>query len=206
MTETSLLDDPRTVTRLDSVACLLEWARSMPVAERKRFLGALVECSDEVQQIVVSSLQVVKDPRTTLAVRKRALTTIADALLLNPMETDAPTAQQETFARRLRELMDAKQVSQCELAERVSCSQPAISQMLRRMCRPQKKTILKLAEALGVQPCDLWPDIDVADLLDAVAEFQQDGRKMTEAEAAAFADTSKKNRPTVRAKLLPPRP
>lgn len=206
MTETSLLDDPRTVTRLDSVACVLEWARSMTVAERKRFLGALVECTDEVQQVVVSSLQVVKDPRTTLAKRKRALVTITDALLLNPMESDAPATQQESFAQRLRELMDAKQVSQRELAERVGCSQPAISQMLGRMCRPQKKTILKLAEALGVPPCDLWPDIDVADLLDAVAEFQQDGHEMTEAESAAFADTSKKNRPKVRAKSLPPRP
>ena len=199
MTETSLLDDPQAVTRLDSVACLFEWMRSLPVAVRKRFLGALIECSDDVQQVVVSLLGVVKDPRTTAGERKRALMTIADALHLNPDEEDGDygqdlaaseayaavrseplarevgkmNAQEETFARRLRELMDAKQLSQRELAERVGCSQPAISQMLSRACRPQRKTILRLAEALDVQPRELWPDIDVVDMLDAVASFHE---------------------------------
>ena len=39
MSETLLLDDPQAVARLDSVACLFEWMRSMPVADRKRFLA-----------------------------------------------------------------------------------------------------------------------------------------------------------------------
>ncbi len=232
MTETYLLDDPQAVTRLDSVACILEWARSMPVADRKRFLGALIECSDDVQQVVLSLLNVVKDPRTAPAERKRALMTIADALFLNPCEEDgqygqdlvaseayaanrsAPlahevrrmNAQEETFAQRLRELMDAKQISQLELAERVGCSQPAISQMLSRTCRPQKRTILRLAEALNVHPRELWPDINVADMLDAVASFQLDDYTMTAAEASALAGKANKNRPKVRAKSLPARP
>jgi len=114
-------------------------------------------------------------------------------------------AQEATFAQRLRELMEAKRISQQELADRVGCSQPAISQMLHRRCRPQKKTILKLAEALNVPAHELWPDIEVADMLDAVASFQQGDHVMTEAEARALADTSKKNRPTVQAKSLPQR-
>jgi transcriptional regulator with XRE-family HTH domain len=232
MTETFLLNDPQAVKRLDSVACILEWSRSMPPADRKRFLGALIEYSDEVQRVVISLLNVVKDPRTTPDERKRALMTIADALFPNPCEVDgqygqdlaaseahaaariAPlarevqkmNAQEETFARRLGELMDAKQISQRELAERVGCSQPAISQMLRRMCRPQKRTILRLAEALNVHPRDLWPDIDVADMLDAVASFQEDNYTMTAAEAEALSGTANKNRPKVRAKSLPARP
>jgi transcriptional regulator with XRE-family HTH domain len=231
MTETLLHDDPQTVARLDSVACLLEWMRSMPAQDRKRFWGALAECSDAVQEIVVTLLQVVKDPRTTVIERKRALMTIADALFLNPDEQDGEygmdlaasepyaaskvpalarevqkmNAQEASFAQRLRELMEAKCISQQELAERVGCSQPAISQMLRRMCRPQKKTILKLAEALNVQARELWPDIDVVDMLDAVASFQQDDYTMTDAEARALADASNKNRPKVRVKSLPPR-
>jgi hypothetical protein len=150
MTEAFLLDDPQAVTRLDSVACILEWTRSMSSGDRKWFLGALIECSDDVQQVVVSLLSAVKDPGTTPVERKRALMTIADALFLNPREEDgqygqdlvaseshaavkgAPlacevrrmNAQEETFAQRLRELMDAKQISQQELAERVGCSQP----------------------------------------------------------------------------------
>ncbi len=231
MTETFLLNDPQAVRRLDSVACILEWSRSMLPADRKRFLGALIECSDEVQRVVISLLNVVKDPRTTPDERKRALMTIADALFLNPCEVDGQygqdlaaseadaarseplarevqkmNAQEETFARRLRELMDAKQISQRELAERVGCSQPAISQMLRRMCRPQKRTILRLAEALNVHPRDLWPDIDVVDMLDAVTSFQEDNYTMTAAEAEALSGTANKNRPKVQAKSLPARP
>ena len=232
MIDTLLPDNPQTVTRLDSVACLFEWMRSMPVADRKRFLGAMIECSDDVQQAVVSLLNVVKDPHTTASERTRALSTIADALYLNPCEDDGEygqdlaaseayvavrspslarevakmNTQEATFSQRLQELMAAKRISQQELADRVGVSQPAISQMIRRECRPQKKTILKLAEAFNVHPREIWPDIEVAEMLDAVAEFQQDDYVMTAAEAAAFSDTSKKNRPKVRAKLLPTRP
>jgi transcriptional regulator with XRE-family HTH domain len=231
MAEIVLHDDAQTIARLDSVACLVEWMRSMPAPSRKRFWGALAECSDAVQEVVVTLLQVVKDPRTTPVERQRALMTIADALFLNPDEEDGEygqdlaasetyaaskvpslarevlrmNAQEAKFAQRLRELMGAKRISQQELAERVGCSQPAISQMLHRRCRPQKKTIKKLAEALNVPVRELWPDIEVADKLDAVASFQQDDYVMTDAEARALADTSNKNRPEVRVKSLPKR-
>ena len=232
MADTFLPDDPQTVTRLDSVACIFEWMRSMSGADRKRFLGSLIECSEDVQQVVVSLLKAVKDPQTTTAERQRALMTIADALSLNPCAEDGQygqdlatseqvaaatskpldrdgrktNAQEESFAARLKELMNVKQISQQELADRIKCSQPAISQMLNRRCRPQKRTILKLAEALSVPPCELWQDIDVADMLDAVASFQQDDYTMTAAEAHALTDKATKNRPKVRVKSLPPRP
>jgi transcriptional regulator with XRE-family HTH domain len=230
MAETLLRDDAQTVARLDSVACLLEWVRSMPAPDRKRFWGALADCSEAVYQVVVTHVNVVKDPRAKPAERASALTKVADALFPNPAEENGqngrapgasgsraasqgpPSARetgktdaQETFARRLRELMEAKRISQQELADRVGCSQPAVSQMLRRECRPQKKTILKLAEALNVPARELWPDLDVADMLDAVASFQQDDYVMTDAEARALADKSNKNRAKVRAKRLPTR-
>jgi transcriptional regulator with XRE-family HTH domain len=227
-----LHDDQRTVARLDALACLFEWMQAVPPAERKRFLTRLAECSDAVQQVVIKLLAVLKSPDTTPAERQRALMTIADALFINPDETDGGygqdlaasesyaaarvpqlarevekmNSQEATFAQRLRELMEAKRISQQELADRVQCSQPAISQMLNRACRPQKKTILKLAEALNVQPRELWPDIDVAEALDAVASFQQPDYVMTSAEAQALADTSKRNAPKIRPRSLPPRP
>jgi transcriptional regulator with XRE-family HTH domain len=204
----------------------------MPANIRRQFLGTLIECSDNVQQVVVSMSKVVKDQRSTPSERKRALLTIADALSLNPCEEDRQygqdlaasepyaavrseplarevrkmNAQEETFAERLRERMTAKQISQQELAARVGCSQPAISQMLHRRCRPQKRTILRLAEALNVQPRELWPDIDVADMLDAVASFQHDDYTMTAAEADALSNAAVKNRPKVLVKKLPSRP
>lgn len=230
MADTLLPDDPQTVQRLDSVACLLEWMRSMPASTRKRFFGAIAGCSDATQQVVGRLIVVIKNTKTTPVERQRALLTIADALFPNSDESGeygldlaTPAAgtsaenpslahevqkmdtQQATFAQRLREVMEAKRVSQLELADRVGCSQPAISQMLNRNCRPQKKTILKLAEALNVRACDLWPDIDVAEMLDAVASFQQDDYVMTEAEARALSDTSRRNRPKIQAKSLPTR-
>lgn len=229
MVETLLPDDPKTVERLDSVACLLEWLRSMPEPDRKRFGWALAECSDAVQEVVVRLLGVVKNPRTTAVERQRALMTIADALFPNsesgeygldliaseanaaaeslPLarEVQRMNTQEAAFADRVRELMKTRQISQQELAARAGCSQPAISQMLNRTCRPQKKTILKLAEALNVQARDLWPDIDVAEMLDAVASFQRDNYTMTEAEAHALSDTSRPNRPKIQPKSLPTR-
>jgi transcriptional regulator with XRE-family HTH domain len=201
----------------------------MPSRNRKRFWAALAECSAAVQEVVVTFLQVVKDRRTTPLDRQRALMTLAQTLLPNPDEEDGDrgqdlvasenntaagvpasaqevekmSAQEAQFAQCLRALMAAKRISQHELAERVGCSQPAISQMLHRQCRPQKKTILKLAEALHVQPRALWPDIEVAEMLDAVTSFQRDDYVMTCAEARVLADTANRNRPKVRAKSLP---
>ncbi len=229
MAGTLLPDDPKTIKRLDSVACLFEWLRSMPGPDRKRFGRALAECSDAVQEVVVRLLGVVKSPRTTAAERQRALMTIAGALFpdsgsgedgldlvalgANVAAENLPLArevqkmdtQEATFADRVRGLMNARRISQQELAARAGCSQPAISQMLNRTCRPQKKTIVKLAEALNVQASDLWPDIEVAEMLDAVASFQQDDYVMTEAEARALGDTSQPNRPKIEAKSLPTR-
>jgi len=230
MTDTLLPDDPQTVERLSSLNCLLEWVSSMPMHERKRFFGALAECNAAVQQVVVRILEVVKNPSTLPTERHRALMTIADALFPHSDDNgdyglDLPTseaaaaaehpslarevmtmdAQEATFAQRLRGLMDSRRVSQLELADRVGCSQPAISQMLNRNCRPQKKTILKLAEALNVHASELWPDIEVAEMLDAVASFQQPNYEMSNEEAIALSDTSRPNRPTIRVKPLPSR-
>lgn len=225
------IDNQETFERLNPIGCLFRWLQALPPVERKRFQARLAECSDAIQQVVIDLLDVLANPDTTPIERQRALSTIADALFLNPDETDGgygqdlavsePYAaarvpslarevekmdtQEATFAERLRELMEARKVSQQELADRAHCSQPAISQMLKRACRPQKKTILKLAEALNVQPRDLWPDIDVAEALDAVASFQQPGYVMTQAEAQALANTSKRNPPRIQPRLLPTR-
>jgi len=212
MADTLLADDPQTILRLDSVACLLQWMRSMPASTRTQFLGAIAESSDATQQIVLRMLDVVKNPATTPAQRQHALKLIDDALfpesatLMAGPPADSPLdTQQATFAKRLRAVMQAKRISQQELANRVGVSQPAISQMLHRDCRPQKQTILKLAEALSVPASDLWPDIEVAEMLDAVASFQGDDYVMTEAEANALSDTSRPNRPKIPAKHLPTR-
>jgi transcriptional regulator with XRE-family HTH domain len=61
------------------------------------------------------------------------------------------------FAERLRQIMNQKGVTQEGLAEKIGVGQSAISMMLQRQCRPQKRTIQRLAEALDVHPEELWP-------------------------------------------------
>jgi hypothetical protein len=78
MAETLLPDDPKTVERLDSVACLFEWMRSMPASTRTRFWSALAECSDAIQEVVVRLLGVIKSPRTTAPERQQALMAVVD--------------------------------------------------------------------------------------------------------------------------------
>lgn len=204
MPNTLSANDPQTVARLDSVACILEWNRSMSVMERKQLLTALLDSSEDVHSVVLSRLSILKNPQAKPADRKRALREVQDALF-----HDAPLqvhSQEEQFSKKLKELMASKCISQQELAARIGCSQPAISQMLHRKCRPHKQTLQQLAQALNVLPQELWPDLEVADMLDAVASFQDDNHTMTAAEAGALAGTAKKNRPALRARSLPSRP
>ena len=65
--------------------------------------------------------------------------------------------QEATFAERLRTAMTEKGFTQAELAAKVGIGQPAVSMMLNRACRPQRKTVQKIAAALGVADEQLWP-------------------------------------------------
>ncbi|MBY0521780.1 MAG: helix-turn-helix transcriptional regulator [Gemmataceae bacterium] len=68
-------------------------------------------------------------------------------------------AEEDLFAKRLHATMATKGLTQAQLAAAIGVGQPAISMMLQRNCRPQKRTVVKLAEALGIAPEELWPDI-----------------------------------------------
>jgi transcriptional regulator with XRE-family HTH domain len=66
--------------------------------------------------------------------------------------------QEETqFAERLSRLLAERQLTQAELARRICVGQSAVSMLLSRKCRPQPRTLGKIAEALGVGVEDLWP-------------------------------------------------
>ena len=70
---------------------------------------------------------------------------------------DEMDKEEEMFAERLRAIMEEKGLTQTQLAESLKIGQSAISNMLHRQCRPQRRTVLRIAEALGVDPGDLWP-------------------------------------------------
>ena len=84
---------------------------------------------------------------------------------------------------------------------RVDCTQSAISKMLSRNARPHRKTILKLAQALNVQPTDLWPNMEVAAILDSVNDFFVD-RELTEEQARSIEAASSRPPAKVRTRVL----
>ena len=65
--------------------------------------------------------------------------------------------EEATFAERLAALLEAKDMTQERLAEAIGVGQPAVSMMLNRNCRPQRRTVEKIAKALKVSPEDVWP-------------------------------------------------
>jgi transcriptional regulator with XRE-family HTH domain len=65
--------------------------------------------------------------------------------------------EESIFAQRVDSLMREKELTQELLAERIGVSQPAISNMLTRKCRPQRRTVARIATALNVRPEEIWP-------------------------------------------------
>lgn len=113
-------------------------------------------------------------------------------------------SQEATFSDRLKTILQDKNITQEELAERIGCTQSAISKMLSRKSRPQRKTIVKMATALNVEPTELWPDLEVAAILDSVADFFND-RELTHAQAAALDAANSRPPVNVKTRELPSR-
>jgi lambda repressor-like predicted transcriptional regulator len=137
------------------------------------FLG-LIETD---QEMVRAKVITANDPKITEDQRRKAELAILEALRLRgglkasarplPKEerlSAAHRAAQErlegevrVFAEALARLLAEKQMTQMELARRIGVGQSAISMMLSRGCRPQPRTLGKLADALGVSVEELWP-------------------------------------------------
>ena len=142
-------------------------------AQFQGIFRAFMECSDELQEHACNIFAIVNDQETSDDDRQLALMTLADILFPNPDEQDGLLGgdlkrmevlgaahvpetkaaleemdrEEETFANRLRDAIARRNVTQSQLAQMVGVSQPAISMMLQRECRPQRRTIMKIAEA-----------------------------------------------------------
>jgi lambda repressor-like predicted transcriptional regulator len=147
----------------------------------RNFIGAFKECSHDIQQLILRQMESINDPDMDEMDRQTATETVMEALfpcthtdgrhgidLQESEDNDRHVsdggavlaemdAEEELFAVRLASVMKDKGVSQVELAGRIGIGQPAVSLMLARKCRPQKRTIEKMAKALGVTSEDLWP-------------------------------------------------
>ncbi|MFO0916517.1 MAG: helix-turn-helix transcriptional regulator [Pirellulales bacterium] len=146
------------------------------VATFGTFLSAYKECSPEIQSIVDEMTGIVNDDNATKEEKEHAIDVVIEALFPSliqdikeahrrftesgPIVDEAVQSldrQEAGFASRLRELMDDRGMTQAELAAAIGVKQPAISMMLNRDCRPQQRTVMRLADALQVLPDELWP-------------------------------------------------
>lgn len=138
---------------------------------------AYLECSDEVQAAIREMVEIVNDPEATDDEQDAAIITIAEALFpshhngalgadLEEMEAKHAgqyadlDSQEATFGERVNAVLDSKGMTQSDLAAAIGVGQPAVSMMLSRGCRPQRRTVEKIAEALELTPEDIWPSAE----------------------------------------------
>jgi predicted XRE-type DNA-binding protein len=143
--------------------------------------AAFLECSDDVQALIRDLIVSLKDPETSEEDRRLAISTIAEALFppsngpdgrygidLAAAEgeatgeeravLDAMDAQEAHFGARVEALMKQQGLTQGQLAEAIGVKQPAVSLLLSRRSRPQRRTVERIAKALNVSSTELWPD------------------------------------------------
>jgi lambda repressor-like predicted transcriptional regulator len=147
-----------------------------------KFLHAYIECSDTIQKDIVDLLRILHDDSVDPDDRDMALFTLADCLFPNAHDGELGmdleqseemgaaysaemrdaleelNLEEASFAEQLKNEMDRQGLTQEDLARKVGVQQSAISNMLSRQCRPQKRTIKRFAEALGVSASTLWPN------------------------------------------------
>jgi lambda repressor-like predicted transcriptional regulator len=143
-----------------------------------------LECSDELQAHARKLIATLVDPEVDADDRALAAMTLADVLFPNrsngelgsDLEEGEPPdgshagditetlermdCEEANFAQRLRTLMHERGITQVELAEKIGVGQSAIAMMLQRQCRPQRRTVARMADALGVPAERLWPGME----------------------------------------------
>lgn len=147
-----------------------------------RWLHAYWECSSEVQIVVREMFDIVTDEHAEDDEKEIAIATALEALFpsshngalgadLEELERDnknrcrgaaktieSMDQEEAVFSDRVNRVMKDKGMTQELLAKAVGIGQPAISMLLSRGARPQRRTVARIAEALGVPPSDLWPE------------------------------------------------
>lgn len=138
-----------------------------------RLLRAYLGRDAEDREDLATMAEIIVDPESDADDVRAALNTLRESLHstseaidlesdddLSEAEREASRrmdAEEATFAERLGAVMAGKGFSQSRLARASGVGQPAISMMLARSCRPQRRTVERLSRALGVAPIDLWP-------------------------------------------------
>jgi lambda repressor-like predicted transcriptional regulator len=143
--------------------------------------SAYDQCDEDIKQVIDDMLEVFSSEDATNDEKDSACMTIVEALFpalaVDVLEQCARVRNSEkarlrtlemaeeerVFAERVQSRMAELQMTQAVLAEKIGIGQPAVSNMLSRRCRPQKRTVLKIATALEIDPEELWPGFTPSD-------------------------------------------
>lgn len=147
-------------------------------AERRKieFLSAYLECSPAMREIVDSQIRIYKDDSSTEDERSLAMDVILEAIfpgdaadvqtghaqaLAGPEAASARSSiaqEQERFSAAVRQKMSDLGLTEEKLAQAIGVTPTALANILGRHCRPQRKTVIAISSALGVQPAEIWKD------------------------------------------------
>ena len=132
---------------------------------------AYVECTAEIQSLIRDMVEIVNDPSATEDEKLMACSTIAESLFPSrhhgQMGVDLEQAerldversreikdvhasmdrQEEHFADRVLAPMRERDMTQAQLANACEIGQPAVSNLLSRRSRPQRRTVEKIARS-----------------------------------------------------------
>lgn len=135
-------------------------------------MHAFKECDAPTQKDVLELLEIMADENSSEDEKNHAAITFKhilwpqgayDLASLDGLDNEGKQIaadferEEALFSENLAKIMAVKKVNQSELAKKIGVGQPAIANLLARKCRPQRRTVVKISEALGINPKELWP-------------------------------------------------
>jgi predicted XRE-type DNA-binding protein len=140
--------------------------------------SAYDQCDDDIKEVIDEMVGIASSESATDDERESATVTIVEALFPdlavdilescervrkspnNKLRSLEMAEEERVFAERVQSRMEQLQMTQEKLAEAIGISQPAVSNLLNRQCRPQRRTVLRIANAMEIDPEELWPGIN----------------------------------------------
>ena len=89
---------------------------------------------------------------------------------LTDVDLSVRVIRKQEFAKRLYKIIVARNLTQSEVARLAEIGRDSISQYVRGMSIPKPRTLVKIAEALKVEPEELFPNYQAASVEEELPE------------------------------------
>ena len=116
------------------------------------------------------------------------------------VDLSVKTIRRTEFAKRLYSLMMSKNWNQSDLARQANLGRDSVSQYIRANNTPSPRNLKKLADALGVEPVELYPNYQAASVEEEMPA--ESFRKMPGDDEHMWVRINKKVPKAVAAKIM----